>query len=396
MKITEITNGIHYVGVNDRCKYKFENLWPLPYGVSYNAYLITDKKNVLIDTVDAAYTDRLLDNIAEIIGDGKIDYLIINHMEPDHSASIQFIRQKYPQMTIVGNVKTLEMVKGYYGIDDNTLCIKNGESLSIGKRTLTFHLTPMVHWPETMMTYVNEDKLIFSGDAFGCFGTLDGGITDSQLNTDKYWSEMVRYYSNIVGKYSNMVQKAFVKLSALDIRTICPLHGLVWRKDPAKVIELYRRWSHYEAEDGVVVIYGSMYGNTAQMADYIAFKLAEGGIKQIRVHDASKTHISYLINDIWRYKGVILGSCAYNTLMLPTMDALTRELLHIGLKNRYLGLFGTYSWNGGGVRTLKQFADEIGWEQVAEPAEIMGRPTSEKLEVCDQLAAGMIAKLTEK
>ena len=199
MKITEITNGIHYVGVNDRCKYKFENLWPLPYGVSYNAYLITDKKNVLIDTVDAAYTDRLLDNIAEIIGDGKIDYLIINHMEPDHSASIQFIRQKYPQMTIVGNIKTLEMVKGYYGIDDNTLCIKNGESLSIGKRTLTFHLTPMVHWPETMMTYVNEDKLIFSGDAFGCFGTLDGGITDSQLNTDKYWSEMVRYYSNIVG-----------------------------------------------------------------------------------------------------------------------------------------------------------------------------------------------------
>lgn len=163
MKITEITNGIHYVGVNDRCKYKFENLWPLPYGVSYNAYLITDEKNVLIDTVDAAYTDRLLDNIAEIIGDGKIDYLIINHMEPDHSASIQFIRQKYPQMTIVGNIKTLEMVKGYYGIDDNTLCIKNGESLSIGKRTLTFHLTPMVHWPETMMTYVNEDKLIFQG-----------------------------------------------------------------------------------------------------------------------------------------------------------------------------------------------------------------------------------------
>ena len=271
MKITEITNGIHYVGVNDRCKYKFENLWPLPYGVSYNAYLITDKKNVLIDTVDAAYTDRLLDNITEIIGDGKIDYLIINHMEPDHSASIQFIRQKYPQMTIVGNIKTLEMVKGYYGIDDNTLCIKNGESLSIGKRTLTFHLTPMVHWPETMMTYVNEDKLIFSGDAFGCFGTLDGGITDSQLNTDKYWSEMVRYYSNIVGKYGPAVQTALKKLSDIEIKTICSTHGPIWEKEITRVIGIYDRLSQYEGEPGVVIAYGSMYGHTEQMAEEVKF-----------------------------------------------------------------------------------------------------------------------------
>ena len=269
--ITEISRNIHYVGVNDRCKYKFENLWPLPYGVSYNAYLITDKKNVLIDTVDAAYTDRLLDNIAEIIGDGKIDYLIINHMEPDHSASIQFIRQKYPQMTIVGNVKTLEMVKGYYGIDDNTLCIKNGESLSIGKRTLTFHLTPMVHWPETMMTYVNEDKLIFSGDAFGCFGTLDGGITDSQLNTDKYWSEMVRYYSNIVGKYGPAVQTALKKLSDIEIKTICSTHGPIWEKEITRVIGIYDRLSRYEGEPGVVIAYGSMYGHTEQMAEEVKF-----------------------------------------------------------------------------------------------------------------------------
>lgn len=218
------------VNINSKIFGRFHTEYPIMLN------LITDKKNVLIDTVDAAYTDRLLDNITEIIGDGKIDYLIINHMEPDHSASIQFIRQKYPQMTIVGNIKTLEMVKGYYGIDDNTLCIKNGESLSIGKRTLTFHLTPMVHWPETMMTYVNEDKLIFSGDAFGCFGTLDGGITDSQLNTDKYWSEMVRYYSNIVGKYGPAVQTALKKLSDIEIKTICSTHGPIWEKEITRVM----------------------------------------------------------------------------------------------------------------------------------------------------------------
>jgi flavorubredoxin len=335
--------------------------------------------------------------VSTVLGDRKLDYLIIHHMELDHSGEIRNLLQRYPDVKIIGNVKTFKVLCGYLGELPNLVEIKDGDMLDLGHHKLKFVFTPWVHWPETMMSYDMTDGILFSGDAFGSFGALDGGAFDDQvIFDDRRESEMRRYYSNIVGKYSNMVQKAFVKLSALDIRTICPLHGLVWRKDPAKVIELYRRWSHYEAEDGVVVIYGSMYGNTAQMADYIAFKLAEGGIKQIRVHDASKTHISYLINDIWRYKGVILGSCAYNTLMLPTMDALTRELLHIGVKNRYLGLFGTYSWNGGGVRTLKQFADEIGWEQVAEPAEIMGRPTSEKLEVCDQLAAGMIAKLTEK
>ena len=253
MKITEIAEGIHYVGVNDRSKHKFENLWPLPYGVSYNAYLITDEKNVLVDTADAAYTDRLLDHITEIIGDGTVDYLVINHMEPDHSASIQFIRQKYPHMTIVGNAKTLEMVKGYYGIDDNTLCIKNGDTLTIGKRSLTFYLTPMVHWPETMMTYCNETGTLFSGDAFGCFGTLDGGIKDTQLNTSKYWDEMYRYYSNIVGKYGSAVQTALKKLACIDIKTICSTHGPVWEQEVSRVIDIYDRLSRYESEPGVVI-----------------------------------------------------------------------------------------------------------------------------------------------
>ena len=393
MKITEITNGIHYVGVNDRCKYKFENLWPLPYGVSYNAYLITDKKNVLIDTVDAAYTDRLLDNITEIIGDGKIDYLIINHMEPDHSASIQFIRQKYPQMTIVGNIKTLEMVKGYYGIDDNTLCIKNGESLSIGKRTLTFHLTPMVHWPETMMTYVNEDKLIFSGDAFGCFGTLDGGITDSQLNTDKYWSEMVRYYSNIVGKYGSPVQKALQKLGGLPITTICSTHGPVWTENISRVIGIYDRLSRYDADEGVVIVYGSMYGNTEQMAEAIAAELSAQGIRNIVMHNVTKSHPSYILADIFRYKGLIVGSPTYSNQIFPEVESLLSKILVRELKGRYLGYFGSFTWAGAAVKRMAEFAEKSKFELVGDPVEMKQAMQDITYTQCENLARAMADRL---
>ena len=393
MKITEITNGIHYVGVNDRCKYKFENLWPLPYGVSYNAYLITDKKNVLIDTVDAAYTDRLLDNIAEIIGDGKIDYLIINHMEPDHSASIQFIRQKYPQMTIVGNIKTLEMVKGYYGIDDNTLCIKNGESLSIGKRTLTFHLTPMVHWPETMMTYVNEDKLIFSGDAFGCFGTLDGGITDSQLNTDKYWSEMVRYYSNIVGKYGPAVQTALKKLSDIEIKTICSTHGPVWTENISRVIGIYDRLSRYDADEGVVIVYGSMYGNTEQMAEAIAAELSAQGIRNIVMHNVTKSHPSYILADIFRYKGLIVGSPTYSNQIFPEVESLLSKILVRELKGRYLGYFGSFTWAGAAVKRMAEFAEKSKFELVGDPVEMKQAMQDITYTQCENLARAMADRL---
>ena len=362
MKITEITNGIHYVGVNDRCKYKFENLWPLPYGVSYNAYLITDKKNVLIDTVDAAYTDRLLDNITEIIGDGKIDYLIINHMEPDHSASIQFIRQKYPQMTIVGNIKTLEMVKGYYGIDDNTLCIKNGESLSIGKRTLTFHLTPMVHWPETMMTYVNEDKLIFSGDAFG---------------------EMVRYYSNIVGKYGPAVQTALKKLSDIEIKTICSTHGPIWEKEITRVIGIYDRLSQYEGEPGVVIAYGSMYGHTEQMAEEIARELAANGIKEIVLHNVSHEDPSYILQNIFR-----------SNRLFPAVETLTEMIATRDIKNRTFAYFGSFTWAGAAVKHLAAFAESMKWETIPCCIEMKQSITPAIKEQCRNLAQEMAARLT--
>lgn len=395
MKV-EVLNKIYYIGVNDRRKQLFENMWPLPNGVSYNSYVIDDEKTALLDTVEMGSGKQFLESIDEVLQGRDLDYLIVNHMEPDHSGEIGDVVRRYPDVQIVGNSKTFKILKGYFGIEDNLLEVCDGDTLSLGYHVLKFVFTPWVHWPETMMTYDTTDKVLFSADAFGTFGTLDGGIFDDEVDFESYREEMRRYYSNIVGKYSNMVQKAFAKLSGVEIKAICPLHGPVWRTNPARVVELYDRWSTYKSRDGVVIVYASMYGNTAQVADYIARKLSEAGVKQIKVHDVSKTHISYIISDIWKYRGVILGSCAYNAEMFPMMESLTRELQHMGVKDKYLGLFGSHSWNGGGVRNLQCFADNIGWDMVAPAADLFGTPTPEKLAACDCIAASMAAKFLSK
>ena len=391
----KVSDKIYWLGVNDRRTHLFENLWPIPNGVSYNSYLIIDDKIALVDTLHSNAADDYLDKIEELIGkDRSIDYLIINHMEPDHSGAIKTIVEKYPQIKIIGNLKTFKILESYYGYQDKWKQIEDGDELTLGYHKLKFVMTPWVHWPETMMTYDLTDKILFSGDAFGTFGTLDGGIFDDEIEFDDYYLEdMRRYYSNIVGQYSNMVQKAFAKLTGVEIKMICATHGPIWRKDVNKVIALYDKWSKFETENGVVIIYGSMYGNTAKMADFIARKLAENGIKKIRVYDASKTHISYLINEIWRYKGVILGSCAYNSGMLSTMENLTRTLEHMGVKDHLLGLFGSYSWNGGGVKTLHKFYENIQWDLVSEPVDTKGIPGNESFEKCENIAKAMANKL---
>lgn len=397
----KVTDRIYWLGVNDRRKELFENLWPLPDGVSYNSYLITDEKTALLDTIEMGTGGDYVGWIEHLLGEhGRtdLDYLIINHMEPDHSGEVGEIVRRWPNVQIVGNCKTFKILEGYYGITEHLIEVKDGDTLELGHHKLRFVMTPWVHWPETMMSYDITEHILFSGDAFGTFGTLDGAVFDDEISNfdEKYLGEMRRYYSNIVGKYSNMVQKAFCKLNTVPLNVICPLHGPVWRSNPCKVIELYEKWSRYEAEDGVVIIYGSMYGNNAATADYIARKCAEEGIKQIKVHDASKTHLSYLINDIWRYRGVILGSCAYNTHMFPKIDQLTTELLHMGVKDKVLGLFGSYSWNGGGVKNLKTFAEAICWPLVADPVDIFGTPTPEKLSATDAIATGMAEALKLK
>lgn len=383
----KISEGVHWLGTNDRRKELFENMWPLPCGVSYNSYLIVDEKSVLVDTIEMGTDGSYLGRIESLLGDKPLDYLVINHMELDHSGEIATIVHRWPEVKVIGNSKTFKVLSAYYGsLKVNLHEVADGDTLELGRHTLKFVMTPMVHWPETMMTYESTEQILFSGDAFGTFGTLDGGVLDCNTRFEFYEDEMRRYYSNIVGKYGSFVQKALEKLKGVPVSTICSLHGPVWQQNVEKVIALYDKWSRCEADEAVVVIYGSMYGNTARMADYIASRIAANGVCDIRVYDVSKTHLSYLISELWRCRGVVLGSCAYNTQMFPLMETLTREIEHYGLRDRKLGLFGTYSWSGGGVRNLRGFAERTGWEMPAEPVEILGRPDETKYEICETFA----------
>lgn len=360
----EIAKDTFYVGVNDRLKAKFENIIPISRGVTYNSFLIVDEKVALIDTVDICYTDLFIKKIQSQLKDRNIDYLIINHMEPDHSSSISFIRKYYPNITIVGNSKTIGMVEGFYEIDDNIFEIKDGECLSLGKHNLQFHLTPMVHWPETMMTFDATTGVLFSGDAFGSFGALDGGVMDFEINIERYWDEMVLYYANIIGKYGSPVQKALQKLTPLDIKIICSTHGPVWKEYIDRAVDMYDRMSRFEAKEGVVVAYGSMYGNTEQMAEAVAVGLVKSGIKNVILHNVAVTDSSIVLRDIFKYKGLIIGSPTYCNDLHPDIDALVRKIEIRAIRKRDFAYFGSFSWAGVANKKLSAFGQTMGWRTV--------------------------------
>ncbi len=381
----QMTDDIYWVGVNDKETDLFESLWPLPEGVSYNSYLIKDEKIALIDTVKINYNDSFLEKIKGLIGERKVDYLIINHMEPDHSGSIKSLREAYPDLKIVGNAKTMNFLAGFYNIKEGTKIIEDGDQLDLGKHQLSFYLTPMIHWPETMMTFDEYDQILFSGDAFGGFGSLDGVLFDDELNINFYATEIRRYFSNIVAKYSPLVSKAIQRLSDLDIKMIAATHGPVWREDPNYIIEEYRKWSNYETDEGVVVVYGSMYGNTKIMAEAVARSLSENGIENIKLFDVSRKHVSDIINEIWQYKGVVLGSCIYNLEIFPPMETLINDLENRNLKKRVLGIFGSYSWSGGAVSRLQNFAKQVNCQLVEPVVEVQYSPDANMLDQCYEL-----------
>ena len=384
----KITENIYYVGVNDRNKSLFEGLWPLPNGVSYNSYLIDDEKVCLIDTVEVDFFTQFMEHIHEVIGDRPIDYMVINHMEPDHSGSIALIKKFYPDIQIVGNKKTFQMMEGFYGINEGTLEVKNGDTLALGKQTLTFVLTPMVHWPETMVTLCGTT--LFSGDAFGCFGALNGGVIDEQINCDTFWLEMVRYYSNIVGKYGTPVQNALKKLADVKIDYICATHGPVWHQYISKVVAEYDRMSKYETEPGLVICYGTMYGNTERAAEVIARAASEAGVKNIVMYNVSKTHHSYIIRDVFRYKGLIVGAPTYNTALYHEMDVLLSELAGKDIKNHLLGWFGSYGWASKAVCEIQRWNDEhLHFEEVGNPVEIKQSLNAETKAQCEALGRAM-------
>lgn len=394
-KPLEIVNDIYYVGVNDRTKHLFESLWPLPNGVSYNSYLIVDEKVTLVDTVDICYSDIFFRKITTLLGNRPIDYLVVNHMEPDHSGSIGLLVNKYPEIRIVGNKRTVEMLKGYHGVSNNVIEILDLDILNLGKYNLQFYLTPMVHWPETMMTYLQEKKVLFSGDAFGTFGANDGSVLDSQTRSVKYWDEMIRYYSNIVGKFGSPVQTALKKLSGVEIEMICSTHGPVWTKNGSinEVVSLYDKLSKYEAESGLVIIYGSMYGNTAELADTIAISASQNGVKDIVIHNVSKSHESDIIRDVFKYKGLIVGSPTYNNKLYPAVESVLTSLQNRNIKNRLFGYFGGFSWSDASERLLKSFAEEMSFEVVAEPVVIKQGMIDETYEKANNLGMIMAQKL---
>ena len=345
MNITEILPGIHYVGVNDRTTTRFEGLWSLPQGVSYNAYLVADEKVALIDTVEEGFGSRLTENIREAIGDRKIDYLVINHMEPDHSSSVRALRMLYPDIQIVGNAKTLQMLQGFYGIDTGTLEVKEGDSISLGSKTLSFYMAPMVHWPETMVTWCAEAGTLFSGDAFGTFGAIDGGITDSQVDPSRYWDEMRRYYACIVGKYGVQVQAVLKKAAALDIETVCSLHGPVLHKEQlGDVLAAYDAWSAYRPEtEGVLVAYSSIYGHTAEAANRLAEALREKGVETVAM-DLARCDMAEAVAQAFRFSKLVLATPTYNADVFPFMKEFIHHLTERNYQNRTVAFIENGSW----------------------------------------------------
>lgn len=395
----EISEKIYYIGVNDRSTQKFEGLWPLPNGVSYNSYLIkSDEKTAVIDGVEISFAMQHIDHIKRLLGDRCPDHLIINHMEPDHSGSIGILRHAFPSMTIVGNAQTLSMVSDYYGTDCNTLEIHDGDTLALdSSTTLRFALTPMVHWPETMVTYFEEEQTAFTGDAFGCFGTLNGAVIDDQMDTSRYFPEIVRYYSNIVGKYGVFVQKALKKLETLSIKTICPTHGPVWRSELKKTVDIYDRLSRYEPLDnGVTIIYGSMYGNTAMMAEAAAEALAAEGIKQIDIHNASYADPSFVIADVFRHLGLIIAAPTYSDTLFPPVATIMEALATRGLKDRLVATFGSYTWSPRASKIMAQYLERCNLSCVNEPINVKRRPSSADLELCRSTASALAKSLLGK
>lgn len=344
----KVTDDLYWVGGSDRRLELFENIFPLSKGVSYNSYLLMDEKTVLFDATDHAIGRQFLENVKAVLNGRALDYLVVNHMEPDHCAMIEDLVLRYPDMKIIGNAKTFPMISQFFDFDleGKTVTVKEGDTFSCGAHTLHFVMAPMVHWPEAMMTYDEKDKVLFSADAFGTFGALNGNIFNDEVDFDREWlDEARRYYTNIVGKYGMQVQNVLKKAAALDIQVICPLHGPIWRTDLDYIIGKYDTWSKYEPEEkGVMIAYASMYGNTENMAEIFAASLAEAGVKNIRMHNISKTHVSELISDSFKYSHIVLAAPTYNNGIYPLMDNYLEDMKALALSNRTAAVLGNGTW----------------------------------------------------
>lgn len=360
--VRKVTEDLYWVGANDHRLHLFENIHPIPRGVSYNAYLLLDEKTALFDTVDWSACRQLLENMEYLLGDRPLDYLIINHMEPDHGASIEEILLRHPQVKIVSTKKAFMLMRQFgFQVEGHELIeAMEGDTLSFGTHTITFVHAPMVHWPEAMVSFDITNGVLFAADAFGSFGALDGKLFNDEVNFERDWlDDARRYYTNIVGKYGPHVQKLLKKASAIDIKMVCPLHGLVWRSDIGWFIDKYDHWSRYEPEeDGVLIAYASMYGNTEAAAQALAGKLCEKGITNVWVYDVSNTHVSQLISESFRLSHIVLASVTYNLGIYPVMHNFLMDMKALNLQNRTFAIIENGSWACKSGDLMKKFIDE--------------------------------------
>lgn len=344
----KVTDDLIYVGGSDRRLSRFENLFPIPKGVSYNSYVLLDEKTVLFDTADESISRQYIENVVHALNGRPLDYMVVQHMEPDHCAMIDDMLRRYPEAKMVCSAKAVGMFAQFYGTDvaARALVVKEGDKLSTGEHTLHFVMAPMVHWPEVMVTYDEKDKILFSADAFGTFGALAGNIFEDEITFDTTWmNDARRYYTNIVGKYGVQVQALLKKAASLDIEMICPLHGPIWRKDLGLLLEKYQKWSTYEPEDKTVMIaYATMYGNTENAANVLAGMLADKGVKNIAMYDVSETDVSELVAESFRCSHLVLAAPTYNSRIQPKMEAYLSDIKALNLQNRTVAVIDNGTW----------------------------------------------------
>lgn len=344
----KVTDDLIYVGGSDRRLSRFENLFPIPKGVSYNSYVLLDEKTVLFDTADESISRQYIENVVHALNGRPLDYMVVQHMEPDHCAMIDDMLRRYPEAKMVCSAKAVGMFAQFYGTDvaARALVVKEGDKLSTGEHTLHFVMAPMVHWPEVMVTYDEKDKILFSADAFGTFGALAGNIFNDEITFDTVWmNDARRYYTNIVGKYGVQVQALLKKAASLDIEMICPLHGPIWRKDLGLLLEKYQKWSTYEPEDKTVMIaYATMYGNTENAANVLAVMLADKGVKNIAMYDVSETDVSELVAESFRCSHLVLAAPTYNSGIQPKMEAYLSDIKALNLQNRTVAVIDNGTW----------------------------------------------------
>lgn len=392
-----VSEDIYWIGADDRTASIFEGAFPIPEGVSYNSYVIMDEKTALLDTCDISVSAVFWKKLRGVLGGRPLDYFVIDHMEPDHGAAITQVLEMYPDVTVVGNSKTFDMLYNFYGISPaNRLEVKEGDELSLGRHTLRFIFAVMVHWPEVMFSYDTASGTLFSADAFGTFKTLSGSLYADECDFDsEYLDEARRYYSNIVGKYGAKVQAVFAKLKGVEVNMICPLHGPIWRKDLGYILGKYDLWSRYEPEEkGVVIAYSSMYGNTAAVADRLAMMLKDKGVSKVSMYDVTRMHPSYVVSDAFRFTNIVLAAPTYNNALHPTMSAVLEDMENMAVQNRCYSIIGNGSWAPQSPRIMEERMSAMkGMRKVGETFVVKSAMRDEQCAELEKLAEDIVASM---